>query len=199
MSQAASSDGSDSIGEIAACGVGVRDWRYGKATPLPLFRFSQTGLADWKALMAKKSRHPNFDQTLDILRDHSFDVSPFVAVAGGFLVSKGGAAAVLVDHDDQAAMAVSPGALIRGEVARLLDRGYQKFIKTSQFEIPASAAQLHAIHRFSEELKLLTGATDLYNESLGTTSDRYQYDRLKGREAVQQAPARPWDLGASGH
>jgi hypothetical protein len=149
--------------------------------------------------MAKKSRHPNFDQTLDILRDHSFDVSPYGGVTGGFLVSKGGAAAVLVAHEDEADMALSPGALIRGEVARLLDRGYQKFLKTSQFEIPASAAQLHAIHQFSEEIKLLTGETDLYNESLGTTSDCYQYDRLKGREAIQPAPARPWDLGTSGH
>jgi len=43
---------------------------------------------------------------------------------------------------------------------------------------------LHAIHRFSEELKQLTGDIDLYNESLGTTSDVYLYDRLKGREAV---------------
>ena len=149
--------------------------------------------------MAKKSRHPNFDQTLDILRDHSFDVSPFDGVAGGFLVSKGGAAAVLVAHEGEAAMVISPGALIRGEVARLLDRGYQKFLKTSQFELPASAEQLHAIHQFSEELKLLTGATDLYNESLGTTSDQYQYDRLKGREPAEPVPAHPWDSDASGH
>jgi hypothetical protein len=149
--------------------------------------------------MAKKSRHPNFDQTLNILRDHSFDVSPYDGVAGGFLVSKSGAAAVLIAHEDDAAMVISPGALIRGEVARLLDRGYQKFLKTSQFELPASAEQLHAIHQFSEELKLLTGATDLYNESLGTTSDQYQYDRLKGRETAEPTPARPWDSGASGH
>jgi hypothetical protein len=138
--------------------------------------------------MTKKSRHPNFDQTLEILRANSFDVSPYAGVAGGFLVSKDGSAAVLVPQEDVAAVAVSPGALIRGEVARLLDRGYQKFIKTSQHELPASATQLHAIHQFSEELKQLTGATSLYNESLGTTSDRYQYDRLKGREAAQPEP-----------
>ena len=148
--------------------------------------------------MAKKSRHPNFDQILDILREHSFDVSPSAAVAGGFLVSKGGIAAVLVANEDDAAMAVSPGALIRGEVARLLDRGYQKFIKTSQFELPASASQLHAIHAFSEELRQLTGASDLYNEALGTTSDLYQYDRVKGRETIQPPAARPWEL-TGGH
>ena len=87
---------------------------------------------------------------------------------------------------------------MRGEVARLLDRGYQKFIKTSKFELPATASQLQAIHEFSEELKRVTGATSLYNESLGTTSDLYEYDRLKGREAVEAAPRRPWDL-AGGH
>lgn len=95
-------------------------------------------------------------------------------------------------------MAVSPGALVRGEIARLLDRGYQKFIKTSQYELPATAEQLQGIHLFSLELKQLTGLVSLYNESLGTTSDLYEYDRVKGREAAQPAPARPWELG-SGH
>jgi hypothetical protein len=151
--------------------------------------------------MARKSRNPNFEQIMEILRAHSFDVTPFAGVAGGVLVSKHGAAAVLVAAQQKgapAAFAVHPGALVRDEVARLLDRGYQKFIKTSQFELPASADQLQAIHLFTEELKRLTGDTSLYNESLGTTSDVYQYDRLKGREAAQPAPARPSEL-AAGH
>jgi len=170
--------------------------------------------------MAKKSRNPNFDQTLETLRAHSFDVQPYPAVAGGVLVSKHGAGAVLVPAGparkgagqqtgdgsgagdeaglSAAAFAERPGALVNGEVARLLDRGYQKFIKTSKFELPASASQLQAIHVFSEELKQLTGAISLYNQSLGTTSDLYEYDRLKGREAAQPSAARPWDLTA-GH
>jgi hypothetical protein len=158
-------------------------------------------LADWKAIMGRKSRNPNFDQTLETLRAHSFDVAPSTEVAGGVLVSKYGAGAVLVpapSKDAPAAFAVHPGALVRGGVARLLDRGYQKFIKTPQFELPATALQLQAIHLFGEELKLLTGAMDLYNEALGTTSDLYQYDRLQGREAPEAAPHRPWDL-AGGH
>jgi hypothetical protein len=163
-------------------------------------------LADWKATVTKKSRNPNFDQTLEILRTHLFDVRPFTSIAGGVLVSKHGAGAVLVPAqpskgeagDVAAAFAERPGALVQGEVACLLDRGYQKFIKTSQFELPASASQLQAIHLFSEELKQLTGAISLYNESLGTTSDSHQYDRLKGREAAQAAPSRPWELTA-GH
>ena len=144
----------------------------------------QAILADWIAAMPRKSRNPDFDQTLETLRAHLFDVAPYSGVAGGVLVSKYGAAAVLVaPKDAAAAFAVCPGVLVKGEVARLLDRGYQKFIQTSRLELPASASQLHAIHQFSEELKLLTGVISLYNESLGTTSDLYQYDRMKGREA----------------
>ena len=144
----------------------------------------QAILADWLATMPRKSRNPNFDQTLETLHAHSFDVAPYAGVAGSVLVSKYGAAAVLeAPKDAPAAFAVCPGLLVKGEVARLLDRGYQKFIQSSHFELPASASQLQAIHRFSEELKLLTGANSLYNESLGTTSDLYRYDRLKGREA----------------
>lgn len=148
--------------------------------------------------MARKSRNPNFDQMLEALRAHSFDVTPFPEVAGGVLVSKYGAAAVLMPAKEGAAFAVRPGAWIAGHVARLLDRGYQKFIKTPQFELPATARQLHAIHQFTEELKQWTGAGSLYNESLGTTSDLYRYDRLKGRESAQPAPTRPWEL-AEGH
>jgi truncated hemoglobin YjbI len=75
-----------------------------------------------------------------------------------------------------------PGWLLAGEIARLVDRGYQKFLKTPKMEIPATADHLRAIHEFTEELKQAAGATSLYNESLGTTSDRYVYDRVQGRE-----------------
>ena len=155
--------------------------------------------------MKPKSGHPSFNQTLELLRSHGFDAIPYAAVAGGTLVSKDGVGAVLVPapvgknaEGPAVALAVQPGVLVRGEVARLLDRGYQKFIKTSQYELPASATQLQAIHAFSEELKQLTGDISLYNESLGTTSDVYRYDRLVGREDAQPAPAQPWKL-ADGH
>jgi hypothetical protein len=138
--------------------------------------------------MAKTPTKPSFDQALTILRSHSFDVAPFAGVANGMLVSKHGVAAVLVPDrgqgngkDAPAAFAIHPGVLVRGEVARLLDRGYQKFIKTSKYELPATATQLQAIHTFSEEL-----------------SDLYEYDRLQGREVEQPAPASPWEL-ADGH
>jgi hypothetical protein len=151
--------------------------------------------------MKKMLRKPTLDQSLELLRTHGFSVAPSKVVSGGQLVSKHGVGAVLAPAKDSvgsATLAVTPGALVRGEISRLLDRGYQKFIKTSQYELPATATQLEAIHQFSEELKQIIGADDLYNESLGTTSDTYQYDRLKGREAAQPAARRPWEL-TGGH
>jgi hypothetical protein len=163
--------------------------------------------------MARKSLSADFEQTMDLLRAHSFDVSPYPQVAGGTLVSKYGAGAVLVPgrgdaptsaqanvaaKQSAAAFAIAPGILVRGEVSRLLDRGYQKFIKTTQYELPAMASQLQAIHQFSEELNQLTGSISLYNKALGTTSDLYLYDRLSNREAEQPKPLRPWEE-AEGH
>jgi len=154
--------------------------------------------------MARKSRNPNFDQTLEILRAHSFNVAPYAGVAGGMLVTKYGAGAVLVPGPvapgsetpgQHAAVAFyeHPGAVFGGQVARLLDRGYQKFLKTQKYELPATAAQLQAIHLFSEELSQLIGTISLYNEGLGTTSDLYEYDRLQGREPEEPVARQPWE------
>lgn len=148
----------------------------------------------------KRKRHQlDFEQTISQLRAHGFEAEPYSGIGGAMLVTKHGAGAVLVASPGApAAFAVGPGILVRGEVGRLLDRGFQKFIKTSQYEIPATATQLQAIHAFSEELKQGCGSISLYNESLGTTSDLYQYDRLQGREEEQLPSASPWAL-ADGH
>ena len=150
--------------------------------------------------MRRKLIPPTFDRILESLRKNGFEVAPYAGVAEGVLVIKCGVGAVLIappqckDADNGApTLAIHPGVMVRGEVARLEDRGYQKFIKSSQYELPATAQQLQAIHTFSEELKQLTGATSLYNESLGTTSDIYLYDRLTGREAAQPEPKEPWE------
>jgi hypothetical protein len=59
--------------------------------------------------------------------------------------------------------------------------------------MPATADHLKAMHDFSEELKEGIGATSLYNESLGTVSESYQYDRVKDRDKTEEdRPKRPW-------
>ena len=94
-----------------------------------------------------------------------------------------GPRAVLVpaqSSDAAAAFAIRPGALVKGEVARLLDRGYQKFIQIRQIRASRLGRQLQAIHLFGEELKQLTGSISLYNESLGTTSDLLSIRSFEG-------------------
>jgi hypothetical protein len=156
-------------------------------------------------IMARKTKNRNFEEMLDALRAQGFDVTPYAGVANGMQVSKNGVAAVIVPGVTDAKwesggekLAVTPGLLVRGEIARLLDRGYQKFLATAKFELPATAAQLQAIHAFTEELNLTTGALGLFNEALGTTSDVYLYDRVRGREEEQPKAPRPWEL-TGGH
>ena len=141
--------------------------------------------------MAKKQSPRSFNDVLSMLGSQRFDVAPAQegAKAGAkrttqaFQVRKYGCAAeIAAAPDGSVELLARPGWLLNGEISRLVDRGYQKFLKTSHLEIPASADHLRAIHEFSEELKQVTGSMSLYNESLGTTSDIYEYDRVQGRE-----------------
>jgi len=87
-----------------------------------------------------------------------------------------------------------PGYLIGGEISKLVNRGYQQFLKTTKTEVPATADHLKALHDFAEEMKEALGLPSLYNESLGTVSESYQYDRVKDRdEPVVERPKRPWE------
>jgi len=137
--------------------------------------------------MAKMTPPRSFTDALATLAGHQFDVSAARDASGSrakaFQVRKYGCGAEITAAPDGTTMLLArPGWLLNGVISRLVDRGYQKFLKTPKLEIPATAEHLHAIHEFSEELKEASGATSLYNESLGTTSDRYLYDRVKGRE-----------------
>lgn len=145
----------------------------------------------------------SFDQVLQILRDNQFDVRglPGVAnqTAGQIAVGKYGAAAVLAPNPRYSAKAAAdgeqhpvtwitpPGWLLRGQIARLVDHGNQKLFETPAARIAATADALKSVHRFSEELREAIGEPSLYNESLGTVSNSYMYDRLKGREPESTA------------
>jgi hypothetical protein len=139
------------------------------------------------ALMAKKSQKRTFDEVLSILGSQRFDVAPAQdgakRIPNAIQVRKYGCAAEIAPAaDGTPEILARAGWVLNGEIARLLDRGYQKFFKASKVEIPASADHLRALHEFSEELKQAIGATNLYNEALGTTSDLYHYDRVEGRD-----------------
>jgi hypothetical protein len=140
--------------------------------------------------MAKKIKQRSFNDVLALLGGQRFDVAPAHdgsrRTPAGFKVSKYGCAAEIAEgpsgSDSPVLMLARPGWLLNGEISRLVDKGYQKFLKTSKLEIPATADHLRALHTFTEELNEAAGAITLYNESLGTTSDEYLYDRVQGRE-----------------
>lgn len=156
--------------------------------------------------MPRKIKPRSFDELAAHLRSLQFDVREAPAVANrgganGIVVSKYGCAAVLGRGADGGVVLLErPGVLLGGEIALLLDRGYQKFLKTKRLEVAATADLLKAEHRFREELDEAIGEPSLYNESLGSVSDEYMYDRVKGRD--KDGPARglaPWDVaGGSG-
>ena len=138
--------------------------------------------------MAKTKAVPTFDQVLATLGNEKFDVSPAAEganrAAGAYRVSKIGCAAEIAPSQQKDApvrVLTKAGWVVGGDIAILVDRGYQKFLKTSKLEIPATAEALRALHSFEDQLKEAVGAMVLYNEALGTTSDRYDYDRVKGR------------------
>ncbi len=146
----------------------------------------------------KKTEKRSFNDVLQTLGAQKFDVAPAregagSRVTGACRVSKYGCAAEIapapaVDPKITAAsssvtIVTKAGVVLNGQIGHILDRGYQKFLKTPKMEIVATADHLRALHQFQQELDEAAGATMLYNESLGTTSDSYHYDRVKGREA----------------
>jgi hypothetical protein len=152
--------------------------------------------------MPKKIKPLSFEEAVSQLRSLQFDVQQVAGDSNRVRVSKYDCAAELArDEKGGVALAHKPGIVLGGEIAVLLDRGFQKFFKTSKLEMAATAERLKAEYRFTQELDEATGGVSLYNESLGTTSDTYMYDRLKGRNGDWPGKGRaPWaQAGASGH
>jgi hypothetical protein len=84
------------------------------------------------------------------------------------------------------------GILMGDEIGVLVDGGYQKFFRTpGGANQPALADELRALHNFEEDLRQGLGQESLYNESLGTVSTYYLYDRVQDRDAG--VPKRVWE------
>jgi hypothetical protein len=134
-----------------------------------------------------------YEDAVSWLRDHGFDILEAPGTNGRVFLKKNFvSAAIERDADGNTKIFAYPGYLVGGEISKLVNKGYQQVLKTTKTEIGATADHLKALHDFSEELKEATGAPSLYNESLGTVSDSYHYDRVKDRETAA-APKRPWE------
>ena len=145
--------------------------------------------------MAKKTEKRTYEEAVNWLRDHGFDILEAPGTQNRvFLKKLNSSAAIEKAQDGSVRLFAKPGILIGSEISRLVDKGYQKFLKTTKTEVPATADHLKALHEFSEELREAVGDVSLYNESLGTVSDRYVYDRVKDRDLPEaQRPKRAWE------
>ena len=145
--------------------------------------------------MAKKQEQPTYEEAVNWLREHGFDILEAPGTQNRVFLKKMNVSAAIEKADDGGTRVFArPGYLLGSEISRLVDKGYQKFLKTSKTEVPATADHLKAMHQFSEELREAMGDVSLYNESLGTVSDRYEYDRVKDRDLPEsQRPKRAWE------
>jgi hypothetical protein len=143
--------------------------------------------------MATQESTTTFDEALTWLRDHGFDVIEAPGTAGRVFLKKYGCSAAIQKDGQGVKIFAYPGYLIGSEISKLINKGYQQFLKTARTEVPATADHLKALHQFSEELKEALGMPSLYNESLGTVSESYHYDRITDRDKpVAERKKRPW-------
>lgn len=121
----------------------------------------------------KRPPVPTFEQRLNALKSLGFAVERLEA--GSARLRRGHCAAVVVED-----AILHAGIETQGQIAALVDGGYQKFLETTGgSRQPALAAQLKELHDFEEDLRAGLGLASLYNTALGTTFDRHCYDGLE--------------------
>ncbi len=151
----------------------------------------------------QKPAKPVFDDYLKSCRAAGFNVEPNSAPGGGKVqISRDGFAALVVNDGDVPRLLERASPLMtskdgKTEIGRLVDGGFQKFFQTpSGARKPALASQLKELHEFEEDLREALGLVSLYNESLGSVSTLYLYDRVKDRDSSR--PKKPWELKIRG-
>src|SRR5271169_3007694 len=144
--------------------------------------------------MTKKIKSRSYEEAVAWFREHGFDILEAPGTNNRvFLKKYHCSAAIERTADGGVKIFAYPGYVMGGEISKLVDHGYQKVLKTSKTEYSATADHLKALHDFAEELKKGIGAISLYNESLGTVSESYMYDRVRDRDLpVSERPERPW-------
>jgi hypothetical protein len=137
----------------------------------------------------ERTKKSTFADRLENLRKAGLAVTP---LAGGMVRASRGDCALDLQEAGGAVHASRAGILMGGEIGALVDGGFQKFFRTpTGRNKPALADELKALHEFEEDVRQALGEESLYNESLGTTSTFYLYDRVKDRD--RGVPKRAWE------
>lgn len=138
----------------------------------------------------ERPKTPTFQERLDELKRQGFTVTQLAG--GDHRVSRGTCAIDLAQRNADLHIGERAGVLIGNEIGRLIDGGYQKMFRTAAGKVkPALAEDLKALHDFEEDLNEGLGQKSLYNESLGTVSTFYLYDRVQDRD--RGVPKRAWE------
>jgi hypothetical protein len=134
----------------------------------------------------------------------TFEDQMSAARAAGFRTESSGSGLTRIERNGIAAVVqsagpngavkfVEPAGVVMGsEIGALTDGGFQKFFTTpGGRRKPALAEELREIQDFQEDLREALNLTSLYNESLGTVSTLYVYDRVEGRDRGDHN--KPWE------
>jgi hypothetical protein len=135
----------------------------------------------------EKAKIPTFQERVDLLRKAGFGAQS--QPDGRVKIIKHGVGAIIGDEGKNQPAIEKAGVLVGEEIGTLLSGGYQMFIETPHGRrLPATAKELRALHEFEEDVKEALGLESLYNQSLGTTSRKHMYDRVKGRDEGNKKP-----------
>ena len=109
--------------------------------------------------MTAKVEQRTYEEAVNWLRDHGFDLieAPGTQIRV-FLKKYNCSAAIQKTADGGAKIFAYPGYMIGSEISKLVNRGYQQFMKTTKTEVPATADHLKALQQFAEELKEALGS-----------------------------------------
>jgi len=141
----------------------------------------------------ERPKHLTFDDHISAARAAGFRAE---SVGGRTRIDRNGIGVVLEPGPDGIPQVTERAGVVMGkEIGTLTDGGFQKFFTTpSGKRKPALAEELKEIHNFQEDLREALGLTTLYNESLGTVSNLYIYDRVEGRDSGKHD--KPWETPA---
>ncbi len=140
----------------------------------------------------EKAKIPTFQERVDLLRQAGFEAQS--QADGRVRITKHGVAALIGDEGKNQPSIEKAGVLVGEVIGILFNGGYQMFIELPNGRrLPATAKELHALHEFEEDVKEALGLESLYNQSLGTTSRKHMYDRVKGRD---EGDKKPWQKDA---
>ena len=146
--------------------------------------------------MAKAIEARTYEEALAWLREHGFDVTEAPGMNGRvFLRKYNVSAAIQKNGDDGVKIFAYPGYLIGSEISKLVNRGYQQFLKNSKTEVPATADHLKALQSFAEELESCAWLAQPLQRIPRNGERLLPLRSPQGRrQGAGDRPKRPWEV-----